>query len=71
MNRWCVLKPTSDYFPLLVGCSFRGEADVSAVIVYLLAVIFGATAAAFIACGADTFMIATMTAHLGMFCGML
>ncbi|CAN7766978.1 hypothetical protein LJR296_007208 [Cupriavidus necator] len=43
----------------------------SAVIVYLLAVIFGATAAAFIACGADTFMIATMTAHLGMFCGML
>ncbi|WP_279635252.1 hypothetical protein [Cupriavidus lacunae] len=43
----------------------------SAVIVYLLAVIFGATAAAFIACGADAFMIATMTAHLGMFCGML
>ncbi|WP_279635119.1 hypothetical protein [Cupriavidus lacunae] len=43
----------------------------SAVLAYLLAVFCGISAAAFLAYGADTFMIAIVVAHLGMVSGML
>ncbi|CAG2158511.1 hypothetical protein LMG31506_06402 [Cupriavidus yeoncheonensis] len=43
----------------------------SAVLAYLLVAFCSMSAAAFFAYGADTFMIAIVAAHLGMFHGML